>query len=134
VANQVWTYARLLAMLQSELTPADLTLSLFSNNVTPDKNSVFADFTIAVDPVTMLDLTWTLPMGSWSFATDSNGDVASQPQIAQVINGALDVYGYFVYDAGHVLKYAQRFTPAPVSFPSGPNAAILTPVVHGDSP
>ncbi len=132
--NQVWTYARLLAMLQSELTAADLKLSLYSNNVTPTKSSVFADFTIAVDPSSMAALTWTLPSGSWTFNTDSDGEYGQQPQIAQVINGPLDVYGYFVYTLANVLKYAQRFDSAPVSLPSGPNAAILIPVVHANSP
>jgi hypothetical protein len=132
--DQVWTYARLLSMLQGELTAADLILSLFSSNTTPTKTSAFADFTIATDPVTTLPLTWTLPAASWSFSTDSDGEVATQPQIAQIINGSLSVYGYLVYTAGNVLVYAQRFDSAPVVFPSGANAAILIPVVHGNSP
>jgi hypothetical protein len=134
MSDQVWTYLELTASLQDKLTAADLYLSLYDNDVTGDKSSVYADFNIAVDPVTSAPLTWTLALGDWTFTTDPDGSVATQPQIAQIINGAIDLYGYFVYDGSNLLKYSQRFTPAPASLPSGPNAVILVPIVHADSP
>lgn len=134
MSDQVWTYAQLTLNLQDRLTAGSLFLSLYDNNVIGDKSSVFADFHIAVDPVTAAPLTWTLLPGDWSFSTDPDGSVAVQPQIAQVINGPLSIYGYFVYDGGSVLFYSQLLTGAPVVLPSGPNAAILTPAVHANSP
>lgn len=94
----------------------NLTLKLFTNDVTPDDASTAATFTVAAGGGYASTL--LLPD---SFATATVGGIAqaSHPRQTFIFTGALTgnqiIYGYFVVDADGVLVWAERaaapFTP-----------------------
>lgn len=96
----------------------DLTLRLFTNNVTPGEGDTAATYTEATGGGYAAK---TLTMGSWTVG--DNGAGVKQAVYAQqdfVFTGALttnpNVYGYYVTDADGVLQWAEElddpYTPA----------------------
>lgn len=130
----VFPYTELTTALQAKLAVSGNKLSMFVNNVTPDKSSTFATFSLANDPVTASPITWTLTSGSWTYTNDAFGVMAKHAQLGMVVNGPLSLYGYLVYTSANVLIYAQRFDSAPFPLVTGLNPLVIVPEVHCDSP
>lgn len=128
------TFLVLKDLLQARLMPGPLTIAFYSNNVTPTLDSVFGDFTACVDGVTGLPIKWPLAAADWTYTETVAGCKAVQPQIADIVNGAFTTYGYFIYDGSNVLKWAQRWSGAPIVFSAGAQAVIFTPEINANSP
>jgi len=95
----------------------DLTLKLFTNNITPADTDTAATYTEAAGGGYVAK---TLTNGSWTVATANDPSDAVYALQAFVFTGALTagatIYGYYVVDADGVLLYAEKaastFTPA----------------------
>lgn len=104
----------------------DWTLILFSNNLTPNQATVYADLTLATfggfSPVTLTRGTWTSP----SIVSDeavSTYDVT--PIVWIVTSGPQTIYGYaMVTPSSPVIRAIERFT-TPVVVNTGGVLALL---------
>lgn len=104
---------------------------LFSNNLTPDRDTVLGDITPA---------TWTGSTGinqSWSDYTTNGVSSHNGYAIAPPIDwtngsgGDVDVYGYYVTDTGATkLLAVARFDGAPVTIVDGGSLSVVP--VWGD--
>lgn len=119
MADLVYTADRLEDTLKLHLDVEGNTLSFYSNNVTPSKDSVYADFEITANGITETPITITLDPVDWAYSPVSEGVLAEHEQQVINVTGPLTIYGYFLADDENVLIYAQRFNSPPISVPSG---------------
>jgi len=108
----------------------DVVLRLYTNDETPDEDSVIGDFTDAAAagyaPITLTGASWTI-------ATVTNTTTASYAQQTFTFTGAETVYGYFITNsADDTLIYAERFTSAPFEIPSDGGEIRITPTIVAD--
>lgn len=103
-------------------TSNDLTLKLFTNDITPTDTNVAGDFTEAAGGGYAAK---TLSAGSW---TDSvTGGIAQVAYAKQTftftgaLNGGASIYGYYVIDGAGTLIYSEKR-----------NAGAFTPIDNGD--
>lgn len=75
------------------ISPSDLILRLFVNDITPTENSVFADF---VEPSDGLYEIIPLVGNSWEVNTLAGVSTASQAEQTFSFSASVTVYGYFV--------------------------------------
>jgi hypothetical protein len=95
----------------------NLTLKLFTNNVTPATTTVVGDLTEAAGGGYGAI---TLTAGSWTVSTSSTPRQATYAQqtftFTGALTGAATIYGYYIIDADGVLVYAEKagstFAPA----------------------
>lgn len=108
-------------------SPQNLVLRLFTNDFTPDRDSVAADFTEASGSGYSAK---TLTGGSW---TVTAGQPCNATYAVQTFtfSGALgDVYGYYMTRAsGGEVVFARRFGVAPVTIASGADDISIAPVI-----
>jgi len=108
---------------------ADLTLKLYTNDVTPDDADVAGDYTEAAGGGYAAK---TLSNGSWTVTTANDPSDAVYAQQTFTFTGALTgtatIYGYFIVDADGVLfaaeKFATTFTPA-----NNGDQVLVTPTI-----
>jgi hypothetical protein len=103
--------AVMLGYILNQNNPQDLTVRLYSNNVTPSEASAVIDFTEVVGGgYAAVPLT----AGSWGIVT-GDPSTASYPQITWTFTGAVgNVYGIFVTrDTAGDLMWAELFTNGP---------------------
>jgi len=98
-----------------ELYLADpLTLKLYSNNVTPISSKVAGDFTEVIGggyaSIILTFAHWIIAGGSPAAGTY---DSTKQFTFTGPTTGPGTIYGYFVVDAGGVLRWAERFPVTP---------------------
>jgi hypothetical protein len=98
-----------------ELYLADpLTLKLYSNNVTPNSLKVAGDFTEVVGGGYA---NFVLTFAHWGITGGSPGralyDEIKQFTFTGPTTAPGTIYGYFVVDAGGVLRWAERFPVTP---------------------
>lgn len=93
---------------------ANLTLKLYSNNVTPNSLKVAGDFTEVIgggySSFTLTFAHWVITGGS---PTRGLYDETKQFTFTGLTTSPGTIYGYFVVDAGGVLRWAERFPVAP---------------------
>lgn len=91
-----------------------LTLKLYSNNVTPSKLKVAGDFTEVIGGGYA---NFSLTFAHWVIIGGSPGradyDELKTFSFTGVTTGPGTIYGYFVVDAGGVLRWAERFPVVP---------------------
>lgn len=120
----------MLEAIVNKTAPTDVKLKLFKNDYTPVDGSVVGDFTEA-------DIAGysakTLTGASWTVGT--NGDTeASFAEQEWTFTGAGSIYGYYITNnAGTKVIWAERFTDAPHTFPSGGGTEKVTVKIQIDT-
>lgn len=103
-------------LLEQFLEAEDLTLKLFSNNVTPAEGDTAATYIVVAgggyaNIVLDKDL-WTITGND-----PSDGTYAAQDfTFTSVTNAPGTIYGYYIVDAANVLRGAERFDAGVVPF------------------
>lgn len=100
---------KLLAYMLGKTAPADLTLKLFINNITPVDGNVVGDFT---EMSTLGYALKTLTMATWGAASTigARASIAYPQQTWTFTAGAaVTVYGYYIVDSANVVVFAEAF-------------------------
>jgi hypothetical protein len=104
-------------------------LRLFTNNITPGKNTVIGDLTEATQagysPITLTGTNWTV-------GTSGGVSSASYPQQIFTFTAIATVYGYYVTtsEATPQLLWVERFTVSPYVLPTTDGGQIaITPKI-----
>jgi len=121
----------LLSYSLNKITPGDtVKLKLYTNDYTPVEGSVIGSFTQAVAAgYAAIDLA----KADWTIATSGGVTTAEQPQKTFTFTAASTDYGYYVTDiAGTGLLWAERFSDAPHSIPSGGGTEKITVKIIGE--
>lgn len=107
----------LLDLLLAAISSSNAYVALYTNDVTPDADTVYADFTEgAWTGYARLTPTWSAAV------TDAFEEAISYSQTLTYTSGSgspVDVYGYFVATDGDELLFAERFAAAPIAISSG---------------
>lgn len=104
---------------------SDHILRLYKNDITPDDNSVYADFTEVTEagyvPKTLVGANWTFTQGG--------GDtIAIYSEETFTFSTSADVYGFYITNGTDVL-WAERFGVDPYTMPiDGGAIAINTQI------
>lgn len=112
--------------------PQNLVLKLYSNNKTPAKTDVAADYTevsgFGYSSVTLTPANFTFTAGDPS--------TAAYPQITFTFSGAAGfIYGYFVVQAtSGSLIFANRFTNAPIQIANAGDEIRITASITLNNP
>lgn len=121
----------LLSYALNKITPGDsVKLKLFTNDYTPVEGSLVGDFTECVAAgYAAIDLA----KADWTIETAAGVTTAEQPQKTFTLTAASEDYGYYITDiAGTGLLWAERFTDAPHSIPSGGGTEKITVKLIGE--
>jgi hypothetical protein len=120
-------------LLTRIITTENSKLRLFSNDLTPDDDSVIASFTeCSGNGYATITLTGSISAPTWSVATALGVTTASYAAQVFTMTGALTAYGYYVTDnAGTGLLWAERFTGAPFVIPAGGGTITVTLNITG---
>jgi len=120
----------LLSHALNKIASADVKLCLFTNNYTPVEGSVYADFTEAVAAGYARI---TLTGASWTITTTTGVTTATYAQQTFTLTAASTNYGYFVINnAGDKVLWAERFSDAPHTIPSGGGTEKITVNLIGE--
>lgn len=120
----------MLKYMLNHTAPSNVRLKLYSNDKTPAESHTISDYTESVvagyaDKV----LTGT----SWSVSTSLGVTTASYAQQSFTFTTAATLYGYYVTNNGATdLLWAERFTGAPISVPTGGGVVNVTPTITAD--
>ena len=112
----------------TRMQASNLSLRLYQNNVTPDRDTVFADLTessfTGYAAVAIASGDWT----NLAIAAHVLRSVASPKTFTNSGGAAQDVYGYFVTEpaTGRIMAVA-RFDLAPVSIAALGGTVVVTP-------
>lgn len=125
--NQVYPDEGLVPLLE-RLTADDLVFHLYTNDMTPVKASVLADFTEQAGDgyaeITVVAADWTL-----SGVAGHQGTLLAAPIAFTAAGGAWTIYGYYITNtAGTKVLWAARLDSAPVTVPDT-ESLLIVPVV-----
>lgn len=123
--------AQMLNTILNKATPENLTLKLFTNNVTPDKSYTSTSLTEATGSgyaaITLAAASWTVTEGTGNGTTATT---ASYTQQTFTLTGALTAYGYYMVGAtSGKLYFAEVFSGGPYTIPSGGGTIKITPTI-----
>ena len=104
-------------LVLSNYLNATLTLSLFGNNLTPDRNTTLASITEVTGggfvPIPLLFANWVITSGSPSRAQYNTKFTI---QFTGPVGGLGTVYGYYVKDSLGNLRWLERFPTASIPY------------------
>ncbi len=108
----------------NKTAPTNLKLKLFKNDLTPAKATVIGDFTESdIAGYAAKDLTGT----NWTVATNGGDTLGSYAEQTWTFTGAGSIYGYYITNNdGSKVVWAERYTDAPHTFPSGGGTEKVT--------
>lgn len=109
--------------------PAEFTLRLFKNNITPSESSVFTDF---VEPTDSLYGVIPLVGAEWEVSTVDGVTQAIQTEKTFDFAAGETIYGYFITTlsgADEVVFLAERF-PTPDVILAGGGSVSVTPTMQ----
>lgn len=113
-----------LSRILNKVTPADVELRLFVNDIVPDEGTVVGDL---IECSAAGYAAKTLPGANWTISTDANDvTTAEYPEQIFSLSEAATIYGYYVTSNG-VLLWLERFPDAPWTFPDNGGDAKVTP-------
>ena len=121
----------LLSYALNKIAPGDdVRLKLFTNDETPDDDTVVGDLTEATaagyDEITLAKANWTVETAVGGVTT------ASYAQQTFTFTAGSTNYGYYITDtAGTGLLWVERFTDAPHTIPGGGGTEKITPQITG---
>lgn len=102
--------------LISLLSPQNLFLRLYSNDVTPDETSTVASFIQTTGggyaQITLSFLDWSFTAGNPSYATQNQKTF----NFTGAVGGTGNIYGYYLTDLSNTLFWAERFPSAVLPF------------------
>jgi hypothetical protein len=102
--------------LNKYLKGEDLTLKLYSNNITPGESDTASTYTsVAGGGYTAKTLdkdSWTINSGNPSYGIYTAQDF----NFSGATNSPGTIYGYYVVDGSNILRWAERFSEAVVPF------------------
>ena len=109
---------------------ATVKLKLYTNDYTPVEGSTYKLFTEATAAgYAAIDLA----KASWTIATDTGVTTATYAQQTETFTAASTNYGYYITDiAGTGLLWAERFSDAPHTIPSGGGTEKITVNLIGE--
>lgn len=115
----------------TNLTSSNLLLHLYSNNRTPAKTDVLADYT---EIIFVGYTAATLTSGGWSFAIDgtTTNYVASYAEQTFFFDDTLTIYGYYVTNAANTsLIFAALLPNAPIQYSNIATGNVkITPTIE----
>lgn len=122
---------QMLSVLLNKASAENLTLKLYTNNVTPDKSQTASSFTECTASgyaaVNLAAASWTVTQGTGAGTTATT---ASYPQQTFTLTGSATVYGYYLVGGTSAKCYfAELFTGGPYSIPSGGGTISVTPQI-----
>ena len=116
----------------NKLLNQNLTLKLFSNNITPGETDTAASYTevsgggYASKPLTFAN--WTVTPGA---PTAALYNAAQDFSFTGATGAPSTIYGYYIVDGSNVLILAERFAPAVVPFtPIAGSLIRITPRIE----
>jgi hypothetical protein len=119
--------ARLLGNALGKNTAENLTLKLYTNNITPGESDVAATYTEATG---FGYAAKTLVPGDWTVTPGAPCAALAPPQVWTFTGALGNVYGYFLVGATSALLYwAERFTAAPFNPQNNGDTITVTPRV-----
>lgn len=120
----------LLGYMLNKVEPTEVKLHLYTNDYTPVEGSVVGDFTEAVAAgYAAIELAGA----SWTIATDTGVTTASYAQQTFTFTAASTNYGYYVTNNdGSQVLWAERFSDAPHTLPSGGGTEKITVKLVGE--
>jgi len=120
----------MLKRIIGDVSGGDVTLHLYGDNITPTETDTVSSYTELTGgngySKKVLD-------GTWTISGDPTG--ASYPEYEFSFNSGTGetVYGYFVTDSTDtVLLWAERFSDAPYTIPTGGGSIFITPKIQLD--
>jgi len=120
----------LLSYSLNKVVQGDVKLRLFTNNYTPVEASVLASFTEAVAAGYAAI---TLTGASWTIASAAGVTTAEYVEQTFTLTAASTDYGYYITNnAGTQVLWAERFTDAPHTIPSGGGTEKITVKIQGE--
>ncbi|MCK4447173.1 MAG: hypothetical protein KAW56_08825 [Candidatus Marinimicrobia bacterium] len=120
----------LLSYALNKVAATDVKLRLFTNDYTPVEGSVVANFTEAVAAGYAAI---ALAGADWTIATSVGVTTAEQPQKTFTFTAASTDYGYYITNnAGTQVLWAERFSDAPHTIPSGGGTEKITVKLIGE--
>ncbi|MBA7593001.1 hypothetical protein ES708_35209 [subsurface metagenome] len=121
----------LLSYALNKIAPGDvLKLKLFKNDYIPVEGSVVGEF-IEADTAGYTAI--ELAKADWTIESAVGVTTAEQPQKTFTLTGAGSHYGYYITDeAGTGLLWAERFSDAPHTLPSGGGTEKITVKLIGE--
>jgi hypothetical protein len=120
--------SQMLSLVLNKTSVENLTLKLYSNNITPDKSQTAASFTecsgSGYASIALTPASWTVTAGTGAGTTATS---AAYPQQTFTLTGALTAYGYFLVGATSGKCYfAELFSGAPYVIPAGGGTVKVT--------
>lgn len=126
--NQIYPDAGLIILATRMVTPS-WRYHLFTNNITPDRDTVLGGLTeMAIAGYAAV----TVPLASFTLSgvTGHVATLLAAPiSFLNSSGGAANAYGYYVTDAANAVLFAvARFNPAPISKADG-ESWLVTPIL-----
>ena len=120
----------LLEYALNKTAATDVKLRLYTNNYTPVEGSVVANFTEAnAAGYAAIALTGA----SWTIASDAGVTTAEYAEQTFTFTAASTDYGYYVTNsAGTQVLWAEKFSDAPHTIPSGGGTEKITVKIQGE--
>ena len=120
----------LLEYALNKTEPTEVKLKLFKNDYTPVEGSVVADFTES-DGAGYAAI--VLAGANWTIATSVGVTTAEYAQQTFTLTGAITHYGYYITNNnGSQVLWAERFSDAPHTIPSGGGTEKITVKLIGE--
>ena len=120
----------LLSYMLNNVQPADVKLHIYVNDYTPVEGSTIANFTectaAGYAPITLTGANWTI-------STVAGVTTASYPEQTFTMTATSTDYGvYITNNAGTQVLWAERFSDAPHTLPSGGGTEKITVKIQGE--
>lgn len=120
----------LLRYILNNITPGNVQLHLFNNDITPNYGDVISMYT---ESSAAGYSAFALNGGSWTFATSAGTSTATYAQQTFTFTTSETLYGYYLTntDVGNVqtLVHVERFSGAPFQLPSGGGTIAINPQI-----
>lgn len=119
---------QMLSILLNKASVENLTLKLFTNNITPDKSQTASSFTecaaAGYTSITLTPSSWTVTQGTGAGTTPTT---AAYPQQTFTLTASATIYGYYLVGATSGKCYfAEKFSDGPYSIPAGGGTVKVT--------
>ena len=120
----------LLSYALNKTEPTEVKLRLFTNNYTPVEGSVVANFTEATAAGYAAIV---LAGASWTIASSAGVTTAAYAQQTFTLTAASTNYGYYITNNdGSQVLWAERYSDAPHTIPSGGGTEKITVKLIGE--
>ena len=120
----------LLRYILNNITPGNVQLHLFTNNVTPSIGDTLSVYT---ESVAAGYSAFALSGSAWTFATSAGTSTATYARQTFTFSTSETLYGYYLtnVDVGNVqaLVHVERFAGAPFQVPTGGGTIDVDPQI-----